>query len=43
MSPPSSERICESIQKIMNWNFDKIPDKKFIWNDMINKIEQLYK
>ena len=43
MSPPSSERICESIQKIRNWNFDKTPVKKFSWNTMINKIEQLHK
>ena len=43
MSPPSSERICESIQKIRKWNFDKIPEKKFSWNTMFDKIEQLYK
>ena len=43
MSPPSSKWICESIQKIRNWNFDKIPDKKFSWNAMVNKVEQLYK
>jgi len=43
MSPPSSEWICKSIQKIRKWDFDKIPGKKFNWNDMVNKIEQLYK
>ena len=43
MSPPSSEKICESIQKIRNWNFDKIPDKKFSWSTMVDKVEQLYK
>jgi hypothetical protein len=43
MSPPSSERICESIQKIRNWNFDRIPDKKFSWSTMVDKVEQLYK
>lgn len=42
MSPPSSEKICESIQKIRNWNFDKIPDKKFNWNKMVDKTEKLY-
>jgi len=43
MSPPSSERICESIQKIRKWNFDKIPEKNFSWNTMVDKVEQLYK
>ena len=42
MSPPSAKWICESIQKIRNWNFDKIPEKRFSWNDMIDKIENLY-
>jgi len=43
MSPPSSEWICKSIQKIRNWNFDVIPARKFSWNAMIGKIEILYK
>jgi hypothetical protein len=43
MSPPSSKWICESIQKIRNWNFDKIPEKKFSWSSMVYKVEQLYK
>jgi hypothetical protein len=43
MSPPSSRSICESIKKIRNWNFEKIPEKKFSWDSMIDKIESLYK
>lgn len=43
MSPPSTKRICESIQKIRNWNFDKIPEKKFSWSEMVNNVENLYK
>jgi hypothetical protein len=43
MSPPSAKWICESIHKIRNWNFDKIPEKKFSWNEMVYKVEQLYK
>jgi hypothetical protein len=43
MSPPSSKWICESIQNIRNWNFNKIPEKKFSWNTMVDKVEQLYK
>lgn len=43
MSPPSSEWICKSIQKIREWNFDKTPEKKFSWNTMVDKVEQLYK
>lgn len=42
MSPPSSEWICDAIQKIRKWNFKKIPDKKFSWNESINMIEKLY-
>lgn len=43
MSPPSSEWICESIQKIRKWDFDKIPEKKFCRDDMVDNVEQLYK
>ena len=43
MSPPSAKRICESIQKIRNWNFEKIPEKKFSWDEMVDKVECLYK
>ena len=43
MSPPSEKWICESIQKIRNWNFDRIPEKKFSWGEMIDKVECLYK
>jgi glycosyltransferase involved in cell wall biosynthesis len=43
MSPPSEKWICESIQKIRNWNFDRIPERKFSWDEMIGKIENLYK
>ena len=42
MSPPSSEWICESIQKIRKWDFEKIPEKSFSWDYMINKVENLY-
>ena len=43
MSPPSSGWICESIQRIRKWNFNKIPEKKFSWEKMVNKMEWLYK
>jgi hypothetical protein len=43
ISPPSAKWICESIQKIRNWNFDKIPEKKFSWDSMIDNVESLYK
>ena len=43
MSPPSSEWICKSIQKIRKWDFEKIPEKRFYWDDMINMVESLYK
>jgi len=43
MSPPSSGRICESIQKIRNRDFEKIPEKKFNWDYMISNVESLYK
>ena len=43
MSPPSSEWICKSIQKIRKWDFEKIPEKKFSWNVMVDKIEKIYK
>ena len=43
MSPPSSEWICKSIQKIRKWGFEKIPEKKFSWDDMVDKVEILYK
>ena len=42
MSPPSSTWICESIQRIRNWNFEKIPEKSFSWDYMINQVENLY-
>ena len=42
MSPPSAEWICKSIQKIRKWDFEKIPEKKFYWDIMIDKIEKLY-
>ena len=42
MSPPSSKWICESIQKIKKWNFEKIPVKSFNWDDMVDKVEVLY-
>ena len=43
MSPPSAKWICESIQKIRKWDFVKIPDKIFSWNEMVDKVENLYK
>lgn len=43
MSPPTAEWICKSIQKIREWNFEKIPEKKFSWDTMVSKVEQLYK
>jgi hypothetical protein len=43
MSPPSAKWICGSIQKIRNWDFDKISMKKFSWDEMTNKIEKLYR
>lgn len=43
MSPPTAEWICKSIQKIREWNFEKIPEKNFNWNTMVSKVEQLYK
>jgi hypothetical protein len=43
MSPPSSKWICDAIQKIRNWKAKKIPEKKFRWDEMISKIESLYK
>ena len=43
MSPPSSKWICDAIQKIRNWKAKKIPEKKFSWDEMISKIESLYK
>ena len=43
MSPPSAKWICEAIQKIRMWNFEKIPEKRFSWDDMINNVESLYK
>jgi hypothetical protein len=42
ISPPSAKWICESIQKIRNWTFEKIPAKSFNWDSMINKVENLY-
>jgi hypothetical protein len=42
MSPPSAEWICKSIQKIRSWDFEKIPEKVFSWNDMVDRIEKLY-
>lgn len=42
MSPPSSKWICESIQKIRKWDFDKLPERKFSWDDMVSKVEWLY-
>ena len=36
MSPPSAKWICESIQKIRNWNFDKIPRTIFRFRFFIN-------
>ena len=43
MSPPSTKWICESIQKIRTWNFQKIPEKSFNWDSMVNNVEALYK
>ena len=43
MSPPSSKWICGSIQKIRNWNFMKIPEKKFSRSDMVDNVEWLYR
>ena len=43
MSPPSVQWICDAIQKIRNWNFERIPEKKFSWDDMVDEIEMLYK
>ena len=43
MSPPSSKWICDAIQKIRNWKAKKIPEKNFRWDEMISKIESLYK
>ena len=43
MSPPNAKWICESIQKIRSWNFEKIPEKKFCWDEMVDKVESLYK
>ena len=43
MSPPSAKWICESIQRIRNWNFEKIPEKRFNWDYMISNVESLYK
>ncbi len=42
MSPPSAKWICKSIQIIRSWNFEKILEKKFSWDDMVSKIESLY-
>ena len=42
MSPPTSKWICESIQKIKSWDFNKIPEKKFSREAMINNIEKIY-
>ena len=42
MSPPSAKWICESIQKIRNWDFEKIPVKSFNWDDMVDNVEKLY-
>ena len=42
MSPPSSEWICKSIQKIRKWDFEKIPEKQFSWGKMVDNIEKLY-
>lgn len=43
MSPPSAKWICGSIQKIRNWDFEKIPEKRFNWDYMISNVESLYK
>ena len=42
MSPPSAKWICESIQKIRKWDFEKIPEKSFSWDYMVNQVENLY-
>lgn len=42
MSPPSAKWICESIQKIRKWDSEKIPEKSFNWDYMIDKVENLY-
>ena len=43
MSPPSSRWICKSIQNFRNWKFEKIPEKRFNWDTMVNNIDILYK
>ena len=42
MSPPSPKWICESIKDFKKWNYKRIPEKRFDWNEMINKVEKLY-
>jgi hypothetical protein len=42
MSPPSAKWICDAIQKIKSWDFEKIPEKRFSWDSMIDNIESLY-
>lgn len=42
MSPPSATWICNAIQKLRKWDFDKIPKKTFDWQKMVTEIEQLY-
>ena len=43
MSPPSAKWICDAIKKIRSWNFEKIPVKGFCWDNMVNRVETLYK
>ena len=43
MSPPNTKWICESIQKIRNWDFEKIPVKRFSWDHMVDEVETLFK
>ena len=42
MSPPSAKWICDAIQKVKSWNFEKIPKKRFNWDSMVDNIESLY-
>ena len=42
MSPPSAKWICDAIQKVKSWNFEKIPEKRFNWDSMVDNIESLY-
>ncbi len=42
IKPWSEKEIMIAAEEVLKWNYEKIPEKNFNWDDSVKKIEKLY-